>query len=153
MPDGREKASRNTTVAVRRDAPLSLGGFRAGGRLPGLPVSGRGGAHANRQQGLSDRARPTGGRGRARLLPGAEREGTLHALSAVPDAISLMIGEVKGMPTNDGRRVRWAAITFAAVSLLLPIFGSGCAPRAKAAANPARAQAAPAVSPGDLMSS
>src|SRR2546428_10845877 len=156
---GCEKASRSTTVAVRRDAPLSLGGSRpvarAGGRLPGVPVSGRGGARADRQQDLSDRARPTGGRSTARLLPGAEREGTVHALSAVPDSISLVIGEVKGMLTNDGRRVPWAAITFAAGLLLLPIFGSGCAPRAKAAANPApgRAQGSPAVDAGDVMSS
>src|SRR5439155_18602447 len=113
--DGCERASRSTTVARRGDAPPSLGGFRpvarAGGRLPGVPVSGRGGARANRQQDLSDRARPTGGRGTARLLPGAEREGPVHALSAVPDSISLAMGEVKGMLTNEGRGMRRAAIT------------------------------------------
>src|SRR5439155_1674845 len=103
----------------------------------------------------SDRARPTGGRGTARLLPGAEREGPVHALSAVSDSISLVMGEVKGMLTNEGRGMRRAAITVAAVLLLLPIFGSGCAPRAKPAANPAlgRAQGSPAVNVGDLMSS
>ena len=54
----------------------------------------------------------------------------MHALSAVPDSISLVMGEVKGMLTNEGRGMRRAAITVAAVLLLLPIFGSGCAPRA-----------------------
>ena len=65
------------------------------------------------------------------------------------------MGEVKGMLTNEGRGMRRAAITVAAVLLLLPIFGSGCAPRAKPAANPAlgRAQGSPAVDVGDLMSS
>ena len=79
----------------------------------------------------------------------------MHALSAVPDSISLVMGEVKGMLTNEGRGMRRAAITVAAVLLLLPIFGSGCAPRAKPAANPAlgRAQGSPAVDVGDLMSS
>jgi len=79
----------------------------------------------------------------------------VHALSAVPDSISLVMGEVKGMLTNEGRGMRRAAITVAAVLLLLPIFGSGCAPRAKPAANPAlgRAQGSPAVDVGDLMSS
>jgi len=59
------------------------------------------------------------------------------------------------MLTNEGRGMRRAAITVAAVLLLLPIFGSGCAPRAKPAANPAlgRAQGSPAVDVGDLMSS
>jgi len=56
------------------------------------------------------------------------------------------------MLTQDGRfRSRPAATSFAAVLLLAP-FG-GCAPGAKPAANAARAQAAPAVSAGDLMSS
>ena len=56
------------------------------------------------------------------------------------------------MLTQDGRfRLRRAATSVAAVLLLVP-FG-GCAPRAKPAANAARAQAAPAVSAGDLMSS
>ena len=145
-------------MARRGDAPPSLGGFRpvarAGGRLPGVPVSGRGGARADRQQDLSDRARSPGDRGTARLLPGAEREGPVHALSAVPDSVSLVIGEMKGMLTNDGRRLRRAAVTFA-VLLLLPIFGNGCAPRAKPAVNPAvgRAQGSPAVDAGDVMSS
>ena len=49
-------------------------------------------------------------------------------------------------------RLRRAASMFAAVLLLAP-FGSGCAPGAKPAANAARAQAAPAVPAGDLMSS
>ena len=57
------------------------------------------------------------------------------------------------MLTYDGWfRLRRAASMFAAVFLLAP-FGSGCAPGAKPAANAARAQAAPAVSTGDLMSS
>jgi len=56
------------------------------------------------------------------------------------------------MLTQDGRfRSRPAATSFAAVLLLAP-FG-GCAPGAKPAANAARAQAAPAVPAGDLMSS
>ena len=78
----------------------------------------------------------------------------MHALSAVPDSVSLVIGEMKGMLTNDGRRLRRAAVTFA-VLLLLPIFGNGCAPRAKPAVNPAvgRAQGSPAVDAGDVMSS
>jgi len=72
----------------------------------------------------------------------------------VPDSVSLVIGEMKGMLTNDGRRMRRAAVTFA-VLLLLPIFGNGCAPRAKPAVNPAvgRAQGSPAVDAGDVMSS
>ncbi len=57
------------------------------------------------------------------------------------------------MLTYDGWfRLRRAASMFAAVLLLAP-FGSGCAPGAKPAANAARAQAAPAVPAGDLMSS
>jgi len=57
------------------------------------------------------------------------------------------------MLTQDGRfRLRRAATSVAAVLLLAP-FGSGCAPGAKPAANAARAQAAPAVPAGDLMSS
>ena len=78
----------------------------------------------------------------------------MHALSAVPDSVSLVIGEMKGMLTNDGRRMRRVAVTFA-VLLLLPIFGNGCAPRAKPAVNPAvgRAQGSPAVDAGDVMSS
>src|SRR5213593_4228030 len=56
------------------------------------------------------------------------------------------------MLTHDGWfRLRWVATMFAAVSLLAPL-GSGCAPGAKPAANAARAQAAPAAAPGDLMS-
>jgi len=57
------------------------------------------------------------------------------------------------MLTHEGWfRLRRAASLFAAVLLLAP-FGSGCAPGAKPAANAARAQAAPAVPAGDLMSS
>ncbi len=57
------------------------------------------------------------------------------------------------MLTHEGWfRLRRAASMFAAVLLLAP-FGSGCAPGAKPAANAARAQAAPAVPAGDLMSS
>ena len=72
----------------------------------------------------------------------------------MPDSVSLVIGEMKGMLTNDGRRMRRVAVTFA-VLLLLPIFGNGCAPRAKPAVNPAvgRAQGSPAVDAGDVMSS
>jgi len=56
------------------------------------------------------------------------------------------------MLTQEGRfRLRRAATSVAAVLLLAP-FG-GCAPGAKPAANAARAQAAPAVPAGDLMSS
>src|SRR5438445_4014887 len=56
------------------------------------------------------------------------------------------------MLTHDGRfRLRWVATMFAAASLLAPL-GNGCAPGAKPAANAARAQAAPAATPGDLMS-
>src|SRR5213593_42570 len=57
------------------------------------------------------------------------------------------------MLTHDGWfRLRWVATMFAAALLLAPL-GSGCAPGAKPAASAARAQAAPAVAPGDLMSS
>src|SRR5439155_1695970 len=108
--------------------------------------------HADRQQDLPDRARPAGGRGTARLLPRAERQDPVRALSAVPASISLVTREARGMLTYDGWfRLRRAASLFAAVLLLAP-FGSGCAPGAKPAANAARAQASP-VSPGDLMSS
>src|SRR5207249_10982264 len=126
---------------------------RAGRRLPIAPLSRRDGAHADRQQDLPDRARPAGGRGTARLLPGAERQAPVHALSAMPASISLVTREARGMLTHEGWfRLRRAASLFAAVLLLAP-FGSGCAPGAKPAANAARAQAAPAVPAGDLMSS
>src|SRR5438034_1071206 len=125
----------------------------AGRRLPSAPLSRRDGAHADRQQDLPDRARPAGGRGTARLLPRAERQDPVRALSAVPASISLVTREARGMLTYDGWfRLRRAASMFAAVLLLAP-FGSGCAPGAKPAANAARAQAAPAVPAGDLMSS
>src|SRR5436309_250415 len=145
-------------MAVRGDAPPPLLGgsafaARAGRRLPSAPLSRRDGAHADRQQDLPDRARPAGGRGTARLLPRAERQDPVRALSAVPASISLVTREARGMLTYDGWfRLRRAASMFAAVLLLAP-FGSGCAPGAKPAANAARAQAAPAVSTGDLMSS
>src|SRR6266550_1120124 len=144
-------------MAVRGDAPPPLLGgsafaARAGRRLPSAPLSRRDGAHADRQQDLPDRARPAGGRGTARLLPGAERQDPVHALSAVPASISLVTREARGMLTYDRWfRLRRATSMFAAVLLLAP-FG-GCAPGAKPAANAARAQAAPAVPAGDLMSS
>src|SRR5438128_9451551 len=145
-------------MAVRGDAPppLLLGGSafaaRAGRRLPIAPLSRRDGVHADRQQDLPDRARPAGGRGTACLLPRAERQDPVHALSAVPASISLVTREARGMLTHDGWfRLRRAASVFAAVLLLAP-FGSGCSPLAKLAANAACSHAAP-VSPGDLMSS
>src|SRR5437870_8550543 len=56
------------------------------------------------------------------------------------------------MLTHDGRfRLRWVATMFAAASLLAPL-ANGCALGAKPPANAARAQAAPAATPGDLMS-
>src|SRR5436190_2554887 len=144
-------------MAVRGDAPppppRSAFAARAGRRLPSAPLSRLDGAHADRQQDLPDRARPAGGRGTARLLPRAERQDPVRALSAVPASISIVTREARGMLTYDGWfRLRRAASMFAAVLLLAP-FGSGCAPGAKPAANAARAQAAPAVSTGDLMSS
>src|SRR5881628_2534197 len=141
-------------MAVRGDAPPPWSAFaaRAGRRLPIAPLSRRDGARADRQQDLPDRARPAGGRGTARLLPGTEWQGSLHALSPVPASISVVSREARGMLTQEGRfRLRRAATSVAAVLLLAP-FG-GCAPGAKPAANAARAQAAPAVPAGDLMSS
>src|SRR5206468_12898459 len=74
------------------------------------------------------------------------------AACPIPSARLDLRREARGMLTQDGRfRLRRAATSVAAVLLLVP-FG-GCAPRAKPAANAARAQAAPAVSAGDLMSS
>src|SRR5437870_11279381 len=108
-------------MAVRGDAPPPWSAFaaRAGRRLPIAPLSRRDGAHADRQQDLPDRARPAGGCGTARLLPGAERQAPVHALSAMPASISLVTREARGMLTYDGWfRLRRAASLFAAVLLL-----------------------------------
>lgn len=100
--NARESTSRSTMVAARRDARPARGGSGHHAGHPADAMSCRQGTRAGRLQDLPDGAPPTGAHGTARLLPGGERHGPLHALSPLPGPVSRVTSEVSAAAARPG---------------------------------------------------